>query len=144
MGLQQELQEFPGIAGLVTVRQAIQAPLAILAFAQGQLESLQLQAADPHLARQQAAEQVRRQPHPRQAQTLFAVADLNVARHHQRLEAAPGARQFGNPHRYAELLASFVLQLLAVFGHQRHQLPAKADVQRQQHQYQGAQTQDDP
>ncbi len=33
MGLQQELQEFPGIAGLVAVRQAIQAPLAILAFA---------------------------------------------------------------------------------------------------------------
>ncbi len=139
---QQQVDELARVATLRAGRQALDLPVAVLALAQAQVQPLQFQAVDARLARQQAGGEVGGQANLLQAQGVAALAELDVAHRDDRAEAAPAAFQGADAHRHVQPRAGLLGQVVAIFRHQRHQLAPQADVQRQQHQAQGAKPQE--
>ncbi|KAF1055919.1 MAG: hypothetical protein GAK44_00329 [Pseudomonas delhiensis] len=138
MRCQQQVDHLARVRGLLVLRQAHRLPMAVSVLTEAQVQPLHLQCIDPRLARQQAGQQVRRQPHSLQAQGFGALADLHITDHDNRIEALPLPIERADMHRQAEALAGLFGQGVAVLGHQRRQLAAKAHVQREQYQHQGA------
>ncbi|MNO72702.1 hypothetical protein D3C76_636560 [compost metagenome] len=139
---QQQVQQLAWVAAFAPGGQALDLPATVLAFAQSQLQPFQLQRIDLRLARQQAFQHIRHHSHLLQAQQVVALANLDIARHHHRAEAAPVPFERTDLHRQAEPRGRPRRQFLAVFADQRRQLPSQADVKREQYQAEGAKRQE--
>ncbi|MCY1521539.1 hypothetical protein D9M68_563540 [compost metagenome] len=120
---------------------ALQMPFASLVLAQTELDVVQLQAVDARLARHQAAKHVGYHPDLPQAQGALPVPQHHVMGDQQRPQAMPATFQAADLQGLAEGSGGPGLGLDAILGHQRHQLAAQADVERRQHQAQGAERQ---
>ncbi|MNZ86357.1 hypothetical protein D3C78_1051760 [compost metagenome] len=139
---QQQVQQLARIAAFAPSGQAFDLPMTVLTLAQGQMQPFQFQGIDPRLAGQQAFQHIRRQADLIQAQQVGTLANLDIARHHHRAEAAPVPFERTDLHRQAEPCGCPRRQLLAVFAYQRSQLPSQADVEGEQYQAEGAKRQE--
>lgn len=113
---------------VVPHRQAFQHPFAVGAFLEADLQATDFQMSDAHLARQQAVPEVRHGPDLIEVQGIRPLPDHHVARGQYRRQGTPSAFEATDMHGYAQRFAGPSLDFAAVFGHQRDQLPAEADV----------------
>ncbi|MNQ52019.1 hypothetical protein D3C85_660210 [compost metagenome] len=121
--------------------EASQMPLASFVLLQAEPNAVQLQAVNARLARQQAANHVGDHADLRQAQSALALPQQHVMGDKQRRQAMPAAFQAADLQGLAQRGGSLGLGLGAILGHQRHQFAPQADVERRQHQAQGAERQ---
>ena len=123
-------------AGLGGTLQALGPPLPVRLLHQAELQAAQLDAGNAQAARAQAGEDVRHQAQLIQMQRLAVGLQLQVVQPQLRREALPAALQRADVQRLAECGTGLAHQLVAVFGHQRHQRAAEAYVQGRQQQRQ--------
>ncbi len=126
---------------ILLYRQTFQRPTAVLGFLEADFQTIEFQMRDAHFAGQQAGPQIRHRSHVIEAQGIGTVADRDIVRQQDRRETAPVTFQFADLQRHAKGGTGFVFNVGAIFGHQRSQFAAEADVQRHQHQNQRAQAQ---
>ncbi|MNC13410.1 hypothetical protein D3C75_611550 [compost metagenome] len=140
--LAQALQQLGGVERrIVLLRQAFEAPGALLVLTQDQLQAAQLNACQAYLAGSEAGPDIGYHLDVVQAQGRGPLAQLQVAHPQHRCQAAPAAFQGTDVHGQAQSLFGLALHIGAVLGHQRHQFAAEADIQRHQYRQQGASAQ---
>ncbi|MNO68503.1 hypothetical protein D3C76_593370 [compost metagenome] len=126
---------------VVLLRQAFEAPGALLVFAQDQLQASQLNTGQAYFAGGQAGPEVRHQLDVVQTQRGRALAKLQVAHAQHRGEPTPAPLKRTDMHRQAQRLLGLEFEVGTVFGDQRYQLPTEADVERHQYRQQRAEAQ---
>ena len=121
--------------------QTLEGPVAVLILTQAQLQAIKLHAGNTDIAVQQAGQHIGHHLHFVQAQGAVTLADHHIVGLQYRRHAAPASFKAANGQWHAQGVSGFVLNLYAVFGNQRGQFTADADVQRRQHQNQSARAQ---
>ncbi|MNJ28394.1 hypothetical protein D3C77_229280 [compost metagenome] len=136
------LQQLLRIQRLVIgFRQSVEGPGSAFIFMQAQMQTTHFKVSQAQLPVGEAGPQIRYHLDAIQAQCRGAFADLDVVDHQYRCQTAPASFQAADMHRHAQSLFGLVFDFGAVFGHQRHQLSAKAYIQRHQHRQQGTDSQ---
>ncbi len=136
------IEQLPWVErGVVTHRQPLHGPAALLVLLDRELQTVHFKMRDAHLTRQQACPEIGNNPHTIQTQSTGALADHDVVGQQYRGKPAPAAFQAANAQRHAQCAAGSGFYIDAVFGNQRRQLTAEADVQRREHQNQRAEAQ---
>jgi len=138
----QLLEQLLGIQRLIILHwQPFKAPVTTLVLAQAQLQAVELYAGDADVTVQQAGPHVGHHLHFIQTQGTVALADHHVVCQQHRRHDTPAAFKATDGQWHPQGFAGLVLHFYAVFSNQGGEFSAQADVQRRQHQNQGAQTQ---
>ncbi len=117
---------------LGSLRQPLHSPFAIGIFGHGEMHAGQFQRCEAQPAYPKAGSQIRDDSDTVQAHGTVALTKQHIMCKQLGGEALPATFQPAQGHRHVQRRLRLFLHLVSILGHQGHQLPAEADVQRGQ------------